>query len=65
MTIRQPLQQMGSVAASLLLKKLAKEKIAEVVKLDPELVVRESTAAAKDVVRSARRKTARKKTEGA
>ncbi|ADW71256.1 LacI family DNA-binding transcriptional regulator [Granulicella tundricola] len=53
-TIRQPLHQMGSMAASLLLKKLAHEKIPDVVKLDPELVVRESTAAVRAVVRAAR-----------
>jgi DNA-binding LacI/PurR family transcriptional regulator len=45
-TIRQPLQHMGAVAAGLLLKKLAQERIADTVKIDPELVVRESTAQA-------------------
>jgi LacI family transcriptional regulator len=50
-TIRQPLQQMGSMAASLLLKKLAHEKMADIVKIDPELVVRESTAQAPGVSR--------------
>lgn len=45
-TIRQPLQQMGSTAAQLLLKKLAGETIPESVLAAPELIVRESTAPA-------------------
>ena len=48
-TIRQPLHQMGATAASLLLKRLANETTPVTVKLDPELVVRESTAAAKSM----------------
>lgn len=43
-TIRQPLQQMGSVAAMLLLKKIAGGKVPEMSRIDPELVIRESTA---------------------
>jgi len=43
-TIRQPLQQMGALAASSLLKKLAHEKLPDIIKVDPELVVRESTS---------------------
>jgi DNA-binding LacI/PurR family transcriptional regulator len=43
-TIRQPLQQMGSIAASLLLRKIEHAKIPEILRVDPELVVRESTA---------------------
>jgi DNA-binding LacI/PurR family transcriptional regulator len=43
-TIRQPLQHMGALAASSLLKKLAHEKIPDIIKVDPELIVRESTA---------------------
>jgi LacI family transcriptional regulator len=43
-TIRQPLQKMGSTAAQLLLKKLAGEPIPALVQVEPELVVRESTA---------------------
>lgn len=42
-TIRQPLQQMGALAASSLLKKLAHEKLPDTIKVDPELIVREST----------------------
>jgi LacI family transcriptional regulator len=42
-TIRQPLQQMGALAASSLLKKLAQEKLPDTLKVDPELIVREST----------------------
>jgi len=42
-TIRQPLQHMGALAASTLLQKLANEKIPDIIKVDPELVAREST----------------------
>ena len=45
-TIRQPLQQMGNVAATLLLKKIAGAKVPELSRIEPELVVRESTARA-------------------
>ena len=48
-TIRQPLEQMGALAANVLLKKLANEKQPETVKVDPELIVRESTAQARFV----------------
>ena len=54
-TIRQPLQQMGSEAASLLLKKLAHEKMSDVVKMDPELIIRESTAQASSISRAGKR----------
>jgi DNA-binding LacI/PurR family transcriptional regulator len=50
-TIRQPLERMGSLAAHVLLKKLANEKQPETVKVDPELIVRESTAAARPMPR--------------
>jgi DNA-binding LacI/PurR family transcriptional regulator len=43
-TIRQPLQQMGSIAASLLLRKIEQAKVPEISRVDPELIVRESTA---------------------
>jgi DNA-binding LacI/PurR family transcriptional regulator len=43
-TIRQPLKQMGSIAATLLLKKIERVKVPELSRVDPELVVRESTA---------------------
>jgi DNA-binding LacI/PurR family transcriptional regulator len=45
-TIRQPLQKMGSTAAQMLLKKLADEITPEIIRVDPELIVRESTARA-------------------
>ena len=45
-TIRQPLRQMGRTAASLLLRKIENSKVSDVVRVDPELVVRESTAKA-------------------
>jgi LacI family transcriptional regulator len=44
-TIRQPLRLMGALAASTLLKKLTQQKLPGVIKVDPELVVRESTIA--------------------
>lgn len=43
-TIRQPLQKMGSTAAKMLLKKLADEATPDLIRVDPELIVRESTA---------------------
>jgi len=43
-TIRQPLAQMGLMAATLLLKKLRGEHTESLVKIEPELIVRESTA---------------------
>jgi DNA-binding LacI/PurR family transcriptional regulator len=50
-TIRQPLQHMGALAATSLLKKLAHEKLHDVIKVDPELVIRESTAQARTTPR--------------
>jgi DNA-binding LacI/PurR family transcriptional regulator len=50
-TIRQPLHQMGALAASSLLKKLAHEKLPDTIKVDPELVVRESTTQARPASR--------------
>ena len=46
-TIRQPLEQMGKLAASLLLKKLIPDTQPETIKVDPELIVRESTSPAR------------------
>lgn len=43
-TIRQPLRKMGSTAAQMLLKKLSGEQTPDLVQVEPELVVRESTA---------------------
>jgi DNA-binding LacI/PurR family transcriptional regulator len=45
-TIRQPLQSMGELAATTLLKKLARERQPEILRVDPELIVRESTGPA-------------------
>jgi len=50
-TIRQPLQHMGALAASTLLQKLANEKIPDLIKVDPELIVRESTGQARSPTR--------------
>jgi DNA-binding LacI/PurR family transcriptional regulator len=50
-TIRQPLQHMGALAATSLLRKLAHEKLPDVIKVDPELVIRESTAQARSTTR--------------
>jgi len=46
-TIRQPLEHMGALAASYLLKKLTPEHQPQTVKVDPELIVRESTGQAR------------------
>ena len=43
-TIRQPLKSMGRIAAAALLKKLQGETLPAILRVDPELVVRESTA---------------------
>ena len=42
-TIRQPLREMGALAANILLKKMAGKRHPDTVKVDPELMVREST----------------------
>jgi DNA-binding LacI/PurR family transcriptional regulator len=47
-TVRQPLQRMGSTAAQMLLKKLAGKSTPDLVHVEPELIVRESTAPASD-----------------
>ena len=44
-TIRQPLRLMGSTAAAALLRKLAHETLPATIEVQPELVVRESSAA--------------------
>jgi LacI family transcriptional regulator len=42
-TIRQPLKKMGSTGAEALLRKLAGEEVPSILRVEPELVVREST----------------------
>ena len=42
-TIRQPLQQMGSTGAEALLKVLAGETLTPILRIEPELIIREST----------------------
>jgi len=44
-TIRQPLKRMGAIAASTLLRRIRGEKVAKETVIEPELVIRESTAA--------------------
>lgn len=46
-TIRQPLREMGNVAASLLLQKMAGKKAVGVSHVNPQLVVGESTGRAR------------------
>jgi DNA-binding LacI/PurR family transcriptional regulator len=46
-TVRQPLLLMGQTAASLLLRRIAGEDIVDIEKLEPELIVRESTGPAR------------------
>jgi DNA-binding LacI/PurR family transcriptional regulator len=53
-TIRQPLQLMGSTAAQTLLRKLAGEAVPSVLPIEPELIVRESTATPAIVFASSR-----------
>jgi DNA-binding LacI/PurR family transcriptional regulator len=53
-TIRQPLQQMGSVAATLLLKKITGSKVPEISRIEPELIVRESTANVRSTAKGTR-----------
>jgi DNA-binding LacI/PurR family transcriptional regulator len=43
-TIRQPLRLMGSTAATALLRRLAHESLPPLIQVEPELIVRESTA---------------------
>jgi LacI family transcriptional regulator len=45
-TVRQPMQAMGELAATTLLKKMARERQPEMLGVDPELIVRESTGPA-------------------
>ncbi|HWC18304.1 MAG TPA: LacI family DNA-binding transcriptional regulator [Terriglobales bacterium] len=44
-TIRQPLRRMGELAAETLLKRIRGEEYPKIVAVEPELIVRESTAA--------------------
>ncbi len=46
-TVRQPLKLMGSTAASALLRKLSRETVPPLITVKPELIIRESTAAAR------------------
>ena len=55
-TIRQPLQKMGSTAAQNLLKKLAGKTTPDLIHVEPELMVRESTGPA---ISKSHRKTAK------
>jgi DNA-binding LacI/PurR family transcriptional regulator len=55
-TIRQPLKLMGSTAAAALLRRLEHETLPLLMTVEPELIVRESTA-------PAQRKHSRKRTE--
>jgi LacI family transcriptional regulator len=43
-TIRQPLQQIGAIAADALLRKIAGEEMPGIIRIEPELIVRESTS---------------------
>jgi LacI family transcriptional regulator len=42
---------MGALAANSLLQKLAHKKIPDIIKVDPELVIRETTAQARSATR--------------
>jgi len=57
-TIRQPLAEMGKIAAQSVLNRLhGSEGFREQIKIEPELIVRESTFTAKSLGRSKSRKT--------
>lgn len=43
-TIRQPLKEMGFIAAEALLRKLAHQETPSLIRLEPDLIIRESTA---------------------
>jgi LacI family transcriptional regulator len=49
---------MGGAAAQLLLKKLANEPIPECVQVEPELIIRESTAPARELPKPKKGRTA-------
>ena len=46
-TVRQPLQKMGSIAAEILLQKMSGKETESLVKVEPELIARESTGKAR------------------
>jgi LacI family transcriptional regulator len=54
-TIRQPLTQMGATAATMLLKKIRGEHTESTVRIEPELIVRESTGNAGGAAQRAKR----------
>ena len=51
-TIRQPLKLMGSTGAQCLLRKLGGEDVPSVLRIEPELVVRESTSRVRSAVKA-------------
>ena len=53
-TIRQPLKEMGATAATLLLQKIRGEHTRSLVKIEPELIVRESSSPREHAGKSAR-----------
>ena len=53
-TIRQPLCEIGNVAATLLLKKIAGEKVSATTRIHPELILRESTTCLRKVTATRR-----------
>jgi LacI family transcriptional regulator len=56
-TIRQPLQKMGMTAAEMLLKKLASQTTPDLIRVNPELIVRESTTRARSTAKKGLSKT--------
>lgn len=53
-TIRQPLQTMGSTAAAAVLRKLSGETLPGILRIEPELIVRESTGPVRHAARKNR-----------
>ena len=47
-TLRQPLKEMGAIAASTLLRRIGGEDVPEETLIQPELVIRESTASVRN-----------------
>ena len=54
-TIRQPLQQMGSEGAAALLRQIAGESLPRILRVEPELIIRESTGPVRNASSKARK----------
>jgi DNA-binding LacI/PurR family transcriptional regulator len=59
-TVRQPMQEMGSMAAELLLRKLANDESVQNIRIRPELIVRSSTCPPSLVSVKGKRRTSKR-----